>query len=100
MKIKVVQRSLDEVLPEQTGAPPARKRNLDPALHPFARPREYQRALSAAKIDRMFAKPFVDSLEGHADGIYCMASDPNNLGCVASGSGDGGTSIAASSVHW
>jgi WD repeat and SOF domain-containing protein 1 len=88
MKIKTIERSLDEVLPVQ-GAPPVRKRNLDPALHPFQRAREYNRAKTAAKLDRMFAKPFVASLEGHIDGVYCTAKDPRALSCVASGSGDG-----------
>jgi WD repeat and SOF domain-containing protein 1 len=83
-------RSLDESLPASLGAPPPKHRNLDPTLHPFARSREYTRALTAAKLDRMFAKPFVDSLEGHVDGVYCMARDTKRIGVVASGSGDGG----------
>lgn len=64
-------------------------RNLDPALHPFAKPREYTRAVNASKIDRMFAKPFVASLDGHIDGVYALAKDPARLSVVASGSGDG-----------
>lgn len=64
-------------------------RNLDPALHPFDKPREYTRALNAAKLDRLFAKPFVGSLEGHIDGIYAIGKDTNRLNVVASGSGDG-----------
>jgi WD repeat and SOF domain-containing protein 1 len=90
MKFKVIQRSLDDTMPAQLGAPAPQHRNLDPALHPFAKPREYQRALTAAKLERMFAKPFIDSLEGHSDGIYCSARDPDRLGCVATGAGDGG----------
>jgi DDB1- and CUL4-associated factor 13 len=38
----------------------------------------------------MFAKPFVASLEGHIDGVYALAKDPERLGVIASGSGDGG----------
>ena len=93
MKIKVIERGLDDVLPAQLGASAPQHRNLDPALHPFARPREYTRALTAAKLERMFAKPFVDSLEGHADGIYCSSRDPDRLGCVATGAGDGGEGV-------
>lgn len=89
MKIKVIERSTDAHLPQVAGQQQPRQRNLDPALHPFARPREYNRAVTAAKLDRMFAKPFVDALEGHQDGVYCMARDPKSLGCVASGGGDG-----------
>lgn len=44
----------------------------------------------ASKLDRMFSKPFVASLEGHGDGLYCMAKDEaGGLSRVGSGSGDG-----------
>jgi WD repeat and SOF domain-containing protein 1 len=39
-------------------------KNLDPSHHPFERAREYTRALNAAKLERLFAKPFVGALEG------------------------------------
>ena len=65
-------------------------RNLDPALHPFERAREYTRALNATKLERMFAAPFIAQLgKGHVDGVYSMAKDPNSLDHFASGSGDG-----------
>ncbi|RKF56988.1 Protein sof1 [Erysiphe neolycopersici] len=65
-------------------------RNLDPALHPFERAREYTRALNATKLERMFAAPFITQLgKGHVDGVYTMAKDPNSLQRFASGSGDG-----------
>lgn len=65
-------------------------RNLDPALHPFERAREYTRALNATKMERMFAAPFVAQLgRGHVDGVYTMAKDPMSLERFASGSGDG-----------
>ena len=65
-------------------------RNLDPALHPFARAREYTRALNATKLERMFAAPFIGQLgKGHVDGVYAMAGDPASLERFASGSGDG-----------
>lgn len=65
------------------------QRNLDPALHPFSRAREYTRAVNAAKMDRMFSKPFVGALEGHVDGVYTLAKDPRRVGVVAGGGGDG-----------
>ena len=38
----------------------------------------------------MFAAPFVDQLgNGHVEGVYCLAKDPESLERVASGSGDG-----------
>lgn len=65
-------------------------RNLDPALHPFERAREYTRALNATKLERMFAAPFIAQLgKGHVDGVYTMAKDPQSLQRFASGSGDG-----------
>ncbi|KAI5476261.1 WD repeat and SOF domain-containing protein 1, WDSOF1 [Pseudohyphozyma bogoriensis] len=90
MKIKVLHRSLEDHLPSSSSSTAPVSRNLDPALHPFARPREYTRAVAAAKLDRMFSKPFVASLEGHGDGLYAMAKDESGgLSRVASGSGDG-----------
>src|SRR5699024_7756948 len=89
-KIKTLHRNLEDHLPTSSSATAPVSRNLDPALHPFARSREYTRAVTAAKLDRMFAKPFVASLEGHCDGIYSMTKDEaGGLGRVASGSGDG-----------
>ncbi|KAL4400760.1 Protein Sof1 [Malassezia pachydermatis] len=58
-------------------------------MHPFEKPREYTRALNAAKLDRLFAKPFVAALEGHIDGVYALARHPKRLDIMASGSGDG-----------
>jgi WD repeat and SOF domain-containing protein 1 len=67
-KIKALSRS------EASTANGASQRNLDPALHPFDRAREYVRALNAAKLERMFAAPFVGQLgHGHQDGVYCLA---------------------------
>lgn len=59
-------------------------------MHPFARARERMRALNAAKMERMFAKPFVAGLEGHVDAVETMARKPESLDMVASGSWDGG----------
>lgn len=89
-KIKTLHRSLEEHLPTSSSSTAPISRNLDPALHPFARPREYTRAVAAAKLERMFSKPFVDALEGHGDGLYTMTKDESGgLSRIASGSGDG-----------
>lgn len=90
MKIKTISRSLDAHAPSSRGAPAPQSRNLDPAQHPFAQAREYTRALNATKMDRMFAKPFVGALEGHADGVYSVEMDPQRGNIIATGSGDGG----------
>ncbi|CDZ97903.1 Sof1-like rRNA processing protein (contains WD40 repeats) [Phaffia rhodozyma] len=76
-------------LPTTAGASAPVHRNLDPALHPFSKQREYTRAVNAAKIDRMFAKPFVAALEGHTDGVYTLGRDPRRTDVVAGGGGDG-----------
>ena len=52
--------------------------------------RECTRALNAVKLERAFAKPFVGALNGHNDGVYCMAKNPRKITSLISGSGDGG----------
>ena len=59
-------------------------------MHPFARGRERMRALNAVKMERMFAKPFVASLEGHVDAVETLSRRPESLDVIASGSWDGG----------
>lgn len=63
--------------------------NRDPALHPFEKAREYSRAVTASKLDKIFAKPFVGALDGHRDGVYCMSTLRTNLVPFISGSCDG-----------
>eukprot|EP01013_Petalomonas_cantuscygni_P022990 TRINITY_DN44340_c0_g1_i1.p1 TRINITY_DN44340_c0_g1~~TRINITY_DN44340_c0_g1_i1.p1 ORF type:complete len:459 (+),score=87.44 TRINITY_DN44340_c0_g1_i1:201-1577(+) len=63
--------------------------NLDAALHPMSRAVEYTRAVTAAKLERMFAKPFVGALQGHLDSVHCLAKHPTSLACVVSGGCDG-----------
>ncbi|KAL8799135.1 MAG: hypothetical protein Q9182_006110 [Xanthomendoza sp. 2 TL-2023] len=89
MKVKALSRSTASH--QAPGSSVSRQpRNLDPALHPFERAREYTRALNATKLERMFAAPFIGQLgKGHVDGVYTMAKDPESLERFASGSGDG-----------
>ncbi|KAL8719779.1 MAG: hypothetical protein Q9225_003267 [Loekoesia sp. 1 TL-2023] len=89
MKVKALTRSTASH--QAPGSSVTRQpRNLDPALHPFERAREYTRALNATKLERMFAAPFIAQLgKGHVDGVYTMAKDPESLERFASGSGDG-----------
>ncbi|KAK6537709.1 rRNA-processing protein sof1 [Orbilia ellipsospora] len=89
MKVKTISRSSSTYVPQGTTSAPV-PRNLNPVLHPFEKAREYTRALNATKLNRMFAKPFLGQLgNGHVDGVYSFAVDPNVLNRVASGSGDG-----------
>ncbi|KAI9692798.1 MAG: rRNA-processing protein sof1 [Bogoriella megaspora] len=89
MKIKALTRSTSSH--QAPGSNVSRQpRNLDPALHPFERAREYTRALNATKLERMFAAPFIaDFGRGHVDGVYSIFNDPGSLERFASGSGDG-----------
>jgi DDB1- and CUL4-associated factor 13 len=64
-------------------------RNPNPNLHPFQKAKEYMRALNAVKLERVFAKPFLFSLDDHTDGVKCMAKNFKNLSEMASGSFDG-----------
>jgi hypothetical protein len=48
--------------------------------------------LNAAKMERMFSKPFIAALEGHADAVEVLARRPNSITDVASASWDGGAS--------
>lgn len=89
-KISVLQHDPSVHLPARPGDPTPTTRNLDPLMHPFARARERNRALNAAKMDRLFAKPFVGALEGHIDAVEVLCKKPGSLSTVASGSWDGG----------
>jgi WD repeat and SOF domain-containing protein 1 len=64
-------------------------RNPNPTLHPFSKAKEYIRALNAVKLEKVFAKPFLFSLNDHTDGIKCMAKNKTNLSEIVSGSFDG-----------
>ena len=52
-------------------------------------PREYTRALNSTKLERVFAKPFIGSLDGHKDGVHCLSKHPLQLNMLLSGACDG-----------
>ncbi|OBA20751.1 WD40 repeat-like protein [Metschnikowia bicuspidata var. bicuspidata NRRL YB-4993] len=90
MKVKTISRSADTYVPARNTQELALPRNLNPALHPFERAREYTRAVTATKLERMFAQPFVGQMgDGHRDGIYCISKNFQTTNQIASGSGDG-----------
>ncbi|KAI8968382.1 hypothetical protein BDF20DRAFT_964434 [Mycotypha africana] len=89
VKVKVLSRSSNDYVRERAQDIHKIQRNYDPSAHPFERAREYTRALTAAKLDKMFAKPFVASMAGHIDGVYCLTKHPTKLNSMISGSGDG-----------
>lgn len=90
MKIKTISRSADNYVPVRNTQESSLPRNLNPALHPFERAREYTKALNATKLEKIFAQPFIGQLgDGHRDGIYSIAKNFDSINQVASGSGDG-----------
>mmetsp|Transcript_56720 Transcript_56720/g.122095 ORF Transcript_56720/g.122095 Transcript_56720/m.122095 type:complete len:447 (+) Transcript_56720:72-1412(+) len=89
MKIKVLQRSEQDYVGSAPGGITRNFRNPDPQLHPFERPREYQRALQAVKLEKIFAKPFVKALVGHTDSVKCMSIARRSGAPLISGSCDG-----------
>lgn len=87
--MKVISRNPDEYLRETKLDIHKAPRNYDPSLHPFEAAREYVQALNATKLERVFAKPFLGSLDGHRDGVSCFAKHPTSLASLTSGSYDG-----------
>lgn len=59
-----------------------------PAVSAVQEAHEYTRALNAAKLERIFAKPFIASLT-HNDGITCLARNPRVLNSLLAGTADG-----------
>ena len=65
------------------------QRNYDPKLHPLALQREYQRALNATKLERVFAKPFIGNMSGHGDVVSNLMKHQTKLSIIVSGAYDG-----------
>ncbi|KAK4368967.1 hypothetical protein RND71_012759 [Anisodus tanguticus] len=73
MRLKVISRHTDEFTRER------RRRAV-----------EYVFALNAAKLEKIFARPFVGDMDWHIDVVSCMAKKSLSLGRNFSGSMDGG----------
>ncbi|KAF8413829.1 hypothetical protein HHK36_001823 [Tetracentron sinense] len=89
MKVKVISRSTDEFTRERSQDLQRVFRNFDPNLRTQEKAVEYVRALNAAKLEKIFARPFIGAMDGHIDSISCMAKNPNHLKGIFSGSMDG-----------
>ncbi|KAL9380320.1 hypothetical protein Peur_025977 [Populus x canadensis] len=89
MKVKVISRSTDEFTRERSQDLQRVFHNFDPNLRTQEKAVEYQRALNAAKLDKIFARPFIGAMDGHIDAVSCMAKNPNYLKGIFSGSMDG-----------
>ncbi|KAF9611578.1 hypothetical protein IFM89_033582 [Coptis chinensis] len=89
MRVKTISRSNDDFTRERSQDLLKVFRNYDPNLRTQEKAVEYVRALKAAKLEKIFARPFVGAMEGHIDGITCMAKNPNHLKGIFSASIDG-----------
>nr|SVE75711.1 EOG090X04WU [Daphnia hispanica] len=89
LNVKVLVRNPDDYLRETKRDIHKLPRNYDPALHPLEAPREYTRAMNAVKLERVFALPFIGSLDGHRDALTCLGKHPDHLSRLYSGACDG-----------
>jgi len=89
VRINVLSRDETKFTPQRPGDVPVTIRSNDPSLHPLQRAREYTRASNAAKLDRVFAKPFIGDLNGHSDGVYVLSTVRSRVSALISGSGNG-----------
>jgi WD repeat and SOF domain-containing protein 1 len=89
MKIKSLTRPTSSFTRETVDDIKKISRNLNPALHPMQRGREYARAVVGSKLDKMHAKPFVGALSGHYDGVSATSQCRGNLTHFVSGGCDG-----------
>nr|CUU00431.1 hypothetical transcript [Hymenolepis microstoma] len=64
-------------------------RNASSTEHPFAAEREYIRALNAAKLSRMMAKPFIGCLVGTTDTMTVISLNTEKVGLAVFGTFDG-----------
>lgn len=88
VKVKVINRVEEEYTKERAQDLKKVHRNYDPNLHQLERAHEYNRAVNAAKLERVFAKPFIAALP-HDDGITALARNPRSLNSIVSGAADG-----------
>ena len=64
-------------------------RNFSRQEHRFARGREYIRAVRAAKLEQLHAKPFVAAFDGHVETVCKLTKVRNKLPTLISGDWDG-----------
>lgn len=88
-QFKMITRRPSDYIRETKFDPHKVYKNYDARLHPQAHEREYKRALNAAKLERVFAKPFIGSLGGHGDVVSCLMKHQTSLAVMASGAFDG-----------
>ena len=89
MKVKVLHLDPTEYAVKRPGdrVPLVRNPQAKPTTN--AKQKEYMRALAAAKLERMFSKPFIASLDGHVDSVEVIARSRTLLGPIFTGGADG-----------
>ncbi|VDL82848.1 unnamed protein product [Nippostrongylus brasiliensis] len=85
MKVKMISRNSDDYQRETNKDIYKVVRNWNAPQDPFRAQTEYTRALNATKLERVFAKPFVASLDGHVEGVHILAKHPRISIDVAAG---------------
>lgn len=86
MQVRTIVRSMAERPTFQ--APTGLKTDRTPTRG-FQLETEYVRAVTGAKLQRMFAKPFVRAMNDHQDGVYLIAEHPTLISVFATASVDG-----------
>lgn len=88
MKVKVINRNEQDYTRERAQDVQKVARNLDPNLHPFEKAKEYTRALNAAKLERVFAKPFLSAFP-HDEAVTSLARNPARINSIIAGCANG-----------
>ncbi|VDM94091.1 unnamed protein product [Onchocerca ochengi] len=99
MRVKVLSRNPSDYQRETRNDIYKAPRNFRLSEDPFQVQVEYTRALNAAKLNRVFAKPFVSSLDGHNDGVSVLCKHPLRLSTIFSGGRDGQVRIWNLPLH-
>lgn len=88
-KIKTIAHKQEDYLRDTTESKFKTFRSSSQQLDGFERAKEYTKAVQAAKMQQMFAQPFVAALSGHCDGVYSLAKHSELLNLILSASTDG-----------
>lgn len=89
MKVQVLHLDPTEYAVKRPGdrVPLVRNPQAKPTAN--AKQKEYMRAVTAAKMERMFSKPFIASLDGHTDSVEVIARSRSLLAPIFTGGADG-----------
>lgn len=88
MKLQIISKKNKDIRHAKSKSTCSFYRKTDQCLHKFKKAHEYKRAINAAKLERIFAKPFVAALR-HEDSVTCMAKNVIHPNLLLTGSADG-----------